>query len=154
MANALDAFRAQREAVEQLNASVKELCALVAQARGQVDGLSLNADLKAVLQDEQAWLERARTMVAEVRHWREHEIRRFWFAVFWRWTLACGFALVAAWVAGAGYASTTRPYAQELERLRPKAELSDMIERRLNDLTPAQHREFDKLMKPSGDSKR
>jgi hypothetical protein len=154
MPNALDAFRAQREAVEQLNATVKEFSALVAGARTQIDGLSLSADLKAMLREEQAWLDRAQTMVVEIRHWREHEVRRFWFAVFWRWTLACAFALVAAGVAGAGYAWRTRPYAQEIERLRPKAELADMIERRLDDLTPAQRREFEKLMKLPGESKR
>ena len=65
MPNALDAFRAQREALDQMNATLKEFCALVAGARSQIDGLSLNAaDLMAVLQNEQAWLDRAQAMVA------------------------------------------------------------------------------------------
>jgi hypothetical protein len=155
MPNALDAFRAQREAFEQMNASLKEFCALVAGARSQIDGLSLNAaDLKAVLREEQAWLDKAQAVVAEVRRWREQEVRRFWFAVFWRWALACVFALVSAAVAGAGYAWATPPHAQEIERLRSKADLAEMIDRRLRDLTPAQRREFSRLMKLPEDPKR
>lgn len=66
-----------------MNATLKEFGALIAGARSQIDGLSLNAaDLKAVLRDEQVWLDRAQAMVAEVRRWREQEVRRFWFAVF------------------------------------------------------------------------
>ena len=93
-------------------------------------------------------------VAAEVRRWREQDVRRFWFAVFWRWALACAFALASAGAAGAGYAWATRPHAQEIERLRPKAELADLIDQRLGDLTPAQRREFDKLMKLPGESRR
>ena len=155
MANALDAFRAQREALDQMNATLKEFSALVAGARSQIDGLSLNAaELRAVLRDEQAWFDRVQAMVAELRRWREQELRRFWFAVVWRWALACAFAVLFAGIAGAGYAWRTRPYVAEIESLRPKAELADLIQRRLGELTPQQRREFDRLMKLSTDSER
>jgi hypothetical protein len=147
MANALDAFKAQREAVESLHARLNDVAGLVSALKQQVDGLALHPELKQTLRDEQAWLVAAADTIREVRRWRDHEMRRLWFSIFWRWVLACAFALVATWSAGAGYAWVTRPYAAELEQRRAQADIGDWIGRRLQDLTPEERREFNRLMK-------
>jgi hypothetical protein len=87
MANALDAFRAQREAVDQMHARLGEVSDLLARLRVQVDGLALHQDLKDTLRDEQMWLARAQHTMQEVRRWREIESRRVWSPVLWRWCL-------------------------------------------------------------------
>jgi hypothetical protein len=67
MANALDAFRAQREAVDQMHARLGEVSDLLERLRVQVDGLALHKDLKETLRDEQMWLARAQHTMREVR---------------------------------------------------------------------------------------
>src|SRR3954470_17413300 len=118
MPNALDAFRAQREAADAVYERVQEIAGLLAQVRQEVDLLAGNPDLRAVLRQEQTWLSQAERTVAEVRAWREREAQRFWSGVARRWALALLFALASAWSAGAGYAYVTRPYAEALGRLR------------------------------------
>jgi hypothetical protein len=49
MANALDAFRAQREAVDQMQTRLGELSDRLERLRAQVDGLALHKDLKDTL---------------------------------------------------------------------------------------------------------
>jgi hypothetical protein len=146
MANALDAFRAQREAVDQMQARLGEVSNLLERLRVQVDGLALHKDLKDTLRDEQMWLARAQHTMQEVRRWREIESRRVWSPVLWRWWLALTFSLISTWLAGAGYAWMTEPHAAELERLRRQVSFSDFVERRLEHMTPADLREFERLM--------
>jgi hypothetical protein len=47
MPNAIDVFREQRDAAEQLQARVQELSALLDHARQQVNELALNDDLRS-----------------------------------------------------------------------------------------------------------
>src|SRR4051812_14397616 len=115
MPNALDAFRAQREAADAVYERVQEIAKLMAHVRQEVDLLAGNADLRAVLRQEQTWLLQAERTVAEVRTWREREAQRFWPGVARRWALALLFALASAWSAGAGYAYIAMPYAGELD---------------------------------------
>ena len=147
MANALDAFRAQREAAEQVHARLSEVSALVVRLRQQVDGLALHPELKATLRDEQMWLAQAQHTVDQVRQWRELESSRFWLPVLWRWVLVGAFALASAGLAGASYAWVTEPYAAELERLRSEAWFSAFVQRRLQTMTPAELREYERLMR-------
>jgi hypothetical protein len=146
MANALDAFRAQREAVDQMHARLGEVSDLLERLRVQVDGLALHRDLKDTLRDEQMWLARAQHTMQEVRRWREIESRRVWSPVLWRWWLALTFSLISTWLAGAGYAWMIEPHAAELERLRRQASFSAFVERRLEHMTPADVRTFERLM--------
>ena len=146
MANALDAFRAQREAVDQMHARLGEVSDLLARLRAQVDGLALHKDLKETLRDEQMWLAKAQHTMQEIRRWREIESRRVWSPVLWRWWLAVTFALISTWLAGAGYAWMTEPHAAELERLRRQASFSAFVERQLEHMTPADLRAFERLM--------
>jgi hypothetical protein len=108
--------------------------------------LALHKDLKDTLRHEQMWLARAQHTMQEVRRWREIESRRVWSPVLWRWWLALTFSLISTWLAGAGYAWMTEPHAAELERLRRQASFSAFIERRLEHMTPADVRAFERLM--------
>src|SRR3954465_13145249 len=132
MGNALDAFKAQREAVESLHAKLNEVASLVATLKQQVDGLALHPELKQTLHDEQVWLAKAQDLVQQVRHWREREFRNFRYGVVWRWVLACAFALAAVGIGAATYVWTSRPYAAEIERLRTQAQFADQIEHRIS----------------------
>jgi hypothetical protein len=147
MPNAIDTFRAQREAADGVYERLQEISGLLAQVRKEVDAVAGNADLRALLQREQSWLAQAERTVAEVRAWREREARQFWSGVVRRWVLALTFALTASWACGAGYAAATRPCDEELTALRSRVRFADMIERRLATMTHAERRQFISLMK-------
>jgi hypothetical protein len=146
MGNALDAFRAQREAAEQLQAQLSVISAGVATLHQQIAALALNDELKALLRDEQRWLAQAENTIGEVRRWREREARAFWWPLVWRGVATCAFALASTALAGAGYAWVTQPYAAEIATLQSRAEFADRIERRLLTMTPADRRQFERLM--------
>jgi hypothetical protein len=118
MQSALDAFRAQREAVDQVHARLTEVAQLLDHLTRQVDAVAGNTDLRRVLRDERDWLREAQQLLADVRHFREQERLRFWPGVWRRWALAVLFSLAAAAAAGAGYAWWTEPYAAELNERR------------------------------------
>ena len=154
MPNALDSFRAQREAADQVHARLTEVAVLLDRLRTQVEAVAGNAELRAVLRDEQAWLARTQDVLVRVRHFREEEMLRFWPAVWRRWVLALAFALASASAAGAGYAWATQPQAAELELLRSRSELADAVAQRLTTMTSSERRQFDSLMKWPTEPKR
>ena len=147
MGSALDTFRAQQEAAEQINARLSEIAALLGRVHGELDLLARDENLRAVLQQERTWLESAQRTVSEVRAWREHERLRFWPGIVKRWAIALVFALASAAVAGVGYGWVTEPYAAELATLRSRAEFADFIEHRIIVMTPAERRQLDTLMR-------
>ena len=91
MPSAIDVFREQREAAEQLHTRVQEISALLERVRQQVSGLALNEDLRTVLREEQTWLTRAQVAISEVRSFREQDMLRFWPSMLRRWTVALVF---------------------------------------------------------------
>jgi hypothetical protein len=147
MPNALDMFRAQREAADQVHARLTEVATLLIQLQTQVNALATNDQFRALLQGEGILLERTETLLRQIRSVREHEVARFWPAVWRRWVLAAVFALASAAAAGAGYGKATRPYASELETLRSRATLSDEIALRVLTMKPSERRQFDALIK-------
>lgn len=147
MPNAIDTFRAQREAADAVYERLQEIAGLLAEVRGQVDAVANNAELRAVLQREEAWLSQASRTVSELRAWREGEARQFWAGVPQRWLLAFLFALATAWAAGAGYAYIARPYEAELQVLRARAAFVESIEDRIITMSPADRRRFDELFR-------
>ena len=147
MPSAIDVFREQREAAEQLHGRVQEIAALLGQVRQQVTALALNEDLRAVLREERDWLTRAQLAVSEVRSFREQDMLRFWPGVLRRWIVALVFALASAAAAGAGYAWWAKPHASELEALRSRLQFATSVEDRVLAMTPAERRQFDRLMK-------
>src|SRR5437879_1161584 len=104
MTSTLDAFRDQREAVEQVHVRLLEVAALLGRLREQVELLAGHQELRAVLQQEENWLRRLDRAIAEARAWREEEARRFWPGIIRRCALALIFALASAAAVGAGYA--------------------------------------------------
>jgi hypothetical protein len=147
MPSAIDVFREQREAAEQLNGRLQEIAALLGQVRHQVNALALNEDLRTVLRQEQEWLTRAQLAVSEVRSFREQDMLRFWPGVIRRWAVALVFAFACAAAAGASYAWAMKPYAAELEELRSRLAFIEVVEHRFVTMTPAERRQFDALMK-------
>ena len=149
MPSAIDVFREQREAADKVHARLTDISTLLWQLRQEVNALALNQDLRGVLQQEQSWLERAQLVVAEVRSFREQDMRRFWPGVVRRWIVALAFALASAVAAGAGYAWVTKPYKTELAALRSRVEFGDFVQHRIVAMTPAERRQFDALMRLS-----
>jgi hypothetical protein len=154
MPNALDTFRAQREAADHVYARLTEITDLLARLQSQVDAVTANAELRALLRQEQSWLERLQAAIADVRRFHEQERLRFWPGVWRRWVLSVGFALAAAAAAGAGYGWGTQPYAAELAELRSRAQLADAIARRTMTMSPAERRQFDTLMQWNAPARR
>ena len=146
MSNALDLFRAQQAAVKELLERTQELSGRIGQVQAQIHELTHDPDLRAVLQDERQWLDRARQLIDETRQWREQEARRYLPALAYRWIAALGFALLSAYVVGLGYARVAKPFAAELDALRPRAELGLLVEHRMTTMTAAERRQFDILM--------
>jgi len=116
MPNALDMFRAQRDAAEAVQRTLHETTALLNALRQEVDRLVGDEHLRGLLRDERALVDRADAFLHQVRWFREREIARFWPAVWRRWLLAVAFALASATAAGAGYTWITRPDAAEAVR--------------------------------------
>lgn len=147
MPSAIDVFREQREAADQLHTRVQEISVLLDRVHHQLDALALNGDLRTMLRQEQDWLTRAQLAISEVRSFREQEMLRFWPGVLRRWIVALVFALASAAAAGAGYAWWTKPHASQLEALRSRLQFATSVEDRVLAMTPAERRQFDRLMK-------
>lgn len=146
MESALDIFRVQREAADQVHARLKEVALLLEQLTRQVDAVAGNEDLRAVLRHECDWLRQTQGLLADVRYFREQERLRFWPGVWRRWVLALAFALASAAAAGAGYAEWTEPHESQLTELRKRVELVHTIEARMATMTPTERRQLEKLM--------
>jgi hypothetical protein len=147
MSNALDVFREQQEAARQVHAQLTEVAALLEQLQAQISSIANDRDLREVLREERTWLEAAQRTIAEAQRWRMEEQRRYWPGVAYRWITALAFALLSAVAVGTGYGWSAKPYAVELERLRPQAELGLLVEHRMSTMTPAERRLLDTLMK-------
>ena len=152
MESALDTFRAQREAVDQVHARLLDVAQLLDQVQSQVDAVASNAEFRAVLRDEQDWLRQAQRLLADVRHFREQEALRYWPGVWRRWLLAVLIAIASAAAAGAGYARISSPYASELIQLRERADLADFIAARMPNMTAAEHRQLVALLRGAPDN--
>lgn len=147
MSNALDAFRAQRDAVDEIRARLEEVAALLLSLDAQARALATNEALRTLLQEEQTWLRRAESLIATMRHQREWEVHRFWPAVWRRWAAAVALAALTAFAGGAGYVWAVRPFERELEDLRARVGLMDSIAEQVIKMTPIERRQFDALMK-------
>jgi hypothetical protein len=147
MPSAIDVFREQREAADQVHARLTEISAMLHQLRHQVDAVAKNEDFRIVLRDEHDWLQQAQLVASQVRAFREEDVLRFWPGVIRRWAIALVFAVASAAAAGAGYAWWTKPYAAELEALRSRVRFADLVEHRVLTMTSAERRQFDTLMK-------
>jgi hypothetical protein len=147
MPSALDTFRAQQEAADAVYARLQDVSALLADLRAQTAALQRTDELKQLLEREERWLREAERTVVEVRRWRESVVRGLWRGAAMRWVAACAFALSAAAAAGAAYAAFVKPNARELQDLRDQAETGRIIEQRVVNMSAAERRQFDALMR-------
>ena len=147
MSSALDEFRAQRDAVDDLRARLEEVAKMISALTAQADALARDPALRQLMQTEQTWLAQTERALERVRAFREDEIRRFWPAVWRRWAVALCFALASAAAFGSGWIWASRPYEVELASLRDRVELLDFVGQRVITMTPAERRQFDALMK-------
>ncbi len=146
MTSALDHFRAQQLAAEQVLARATEIAALLTQVQRQADMLAQDPDLRAVLASERAWLQDAQQTVAEVKAWRAQEQRRDRPASCARWLAALLFALASAAAAGAGYAWRTRPDTGTLAQQQAYETLGRIVEARRSAMTRGERRQFEALL--------
>lgn len=147
MPSALEEFRTQRIAVQEVHAQLADVGGLLRTLRDEVTQFAQDHDLRALLEQERAWLARAEVLVRDVRTVREMEIARPWRAAVWRRSIAAiMFALAAAAACGAGYAWATRPYEAQVVNLRERVAFLDVVAQRVITMTPAERRQFDALM--------
>ena len=109
MSNALEQFRAQRKAAEDVLATLQRTSLLLVQLQQQATALIADRELLEMLQAERSWLLEARQTVAAVRSLREDEMRRYWPGVWRRWWVAVVFGLWSAFAAGAVYGWSVAP---------------------------------------------
>ena len=127
MPNAIEMFRAQRDAADQVHARLTDVAGLLNELQMRRSShVAGNRQLRDVLH-ERADAGGAHGDPADCRSdtSASRRSRGIWPAVWRRWVLALVFALASAAAAGAGYAWATRPYAAELDTLRSRAALAD-----------------------------
>ncbi len=132
--------------VGQVHIQSLEVSRLLTQLSTQATALAADKELRAVLQEERRWLAEARQLVLEVRYFRQSVDHR-WPARLRRWALAGVFALATAAAVGAGFGAVTRGDAAEDASFRNRAAFADTILQRLDAMTPAERRQFDRLLK-------
>jgi len=147
MASALDVFRAQREAAEEVQKRLREATDVLHALRQDLSDLTNDRTFRQLLNDERAWLAQAQRLIGQVERFREDELHRFWPAVWKRWAIVVVLVLATGLAAGAGYVWAVRPYEAELASLRAGVELGDAVARRVLEMTPAERRQFEVLMK-------
>jgi hypothetical protein len=147
MASALDVFRAQKEAAEEVQKRLREATEALHALRDDLYALANDRTFRQLLHDERAWLVQAQNLISQVEACRQHELHRFWPAVWKRWAMIVVLILATGLATGAGYVWAARPYESELASLRSGVELGDEVARRVLEMTRAERRQFEVLMK-------
>jgi hypothetical protein len=149
MPNALDMYRAQQTAANEVHAKLSEVSALVQQVRRDVDALAKSNDLRDLIRQEQSWLEQAERTVREVQRCPALARSRG-LPLLARSDLPMGvracIRLLSVWASNAGHAWMNRDHEQDIAILRSRVELLDSIERRVGALTTAERRTVDRLL--------
>ena len=143
MPNALDMYRAQQTAANDMHAKLSEVEVLVQRVRSEVNALAQDHRLQEALRQEQTWLEQAGRTVKEVQRWRDLEAYRFWPGVVYRWAFALVFTLFAVWITGAGYAWVNNDRDREMAGVKSRLERLDFIEKRTASMTSSEKRQLD-----------
>ena len=147
MANAVEMFKQQKAAFEELQQAAARIEQSLSRARTELDALARHEALRTLLVQEQQWLARTEAAVDRLRDWRYRESQLYGRPVAWRWALATTFALLTMAAAGAGYVWAARPYAEEIAYLRSRNAFADDLEARMVRMTPAERRQLDALLK-------
>jgi len=147
MANAVEMFKQQKAALEELQQAAARIEQSLGHARAELDALARHDALHGLLTQEQQWLARTERLVESLRNWRYRESQGYGRPLAWRWALATTFALLSTVAAGAGYAWAARPYAEEIAYLRSRNAFADDLEARMVRMTPQERRQLDALLK-------
>ena len=147
MSSALETFRAQREAAEQIEAKLKEISQLLRNVEERIQAVGRDDQFRRLVSDEQLLVSRSSELLNQLRWHRETEIARFWPWVWRRWALVVLLALLTLFGAGAGYVWAVSPYATELAAAREQAAWAGSLRQRIARLTPAERKQFDMLIK-------
>ena len=73
MANAVEMFKQQKAAFEELQQAAARIEQSLSRARAELDALARHDALSAVLSQEQQWLTRTERLVESLRNWRYRE---------------------------------------------------------------------------------
>ena len=147
MPSALETFRAQREAAEQVHAQLQEVTALLRGITDQIQAVVHDEQFRKLLAEERGWLAQSSEFVNQLRWHRESEMRRFWPWAWRRWTLVMLLSVTTAFAGGAGYVWAIRPHEAELVAAREEAAWAASLAHRVIKMTPLERRQFDALMK-------
>lgn len=150
MSSSLDAFRQQRELLMALHEDAKQLNAAVASIRADLDALARHDALRDTLHHQQRWLQRAEAAMKTAQDWQRASARTLWPHLALRWLALALFALTAVVLSTATYAWATRPYADEVALLRARLMFVEQMERRMFQMSPAERRQFDTLLRGTG----
>jgi len=120
MSSAIDVFREQREAADQVHARLTEISTTLDRVRHQVYALVKDDELRAVLRQEESWLERARLVVSDIRSFASRTRCDSGPASSGAGSSRCCSRWGPAAVAGASYGWATKPYAAEVDALRAR----------------------------------
>ena len=110
------------------------------QLRHQINGLTLNDELRVVLRQEQRWLERAEVVLSQHRLFREQDALRFWPGVVRRWLVALVLALSGPPPPAPPTGGQRSRTLWRLQMLRTRMEFVEFVERRVVTMTPGERR--------------
>ena len=147
MSSSIEAFRAQREAAEQVHVRLTEVTDLLRDVIAQMQAVARDDEFRKLLSEEGVWLERSTQLVSQLRRLREGEMAQFWPWVWRRWAMVMVLSAATAFGAAAGYVWAMRPHAAELAEAREQAAWAASLAQRVMKMTPNERRQFDALMK-------
>jgi hypothetical protein len=147
MSSAIEAFRAQREAAEQVQARLTEVTELLRGVASQIQAVVRDDEFRKLLSEEQVWLARSTQLVSELRRLRESEMAQFWPWVWRRWAVVVLLSTMTAFAGAAGYVWAMRPHAAEVAAALEQAAWAAGLAQRVIKMTPAERKQFHALMK-------
>lgn len=150
MSSSFEMFRQQRELLAALNQEAQNLSAAIARVRSDLEAIAQHDALRDTLIQEQRWLQRTEAAMHAAQEWQRATARHVWPQLIWRWAALATFALAATALSVSIYASVTKPYADEVAYLRARLAFVEQLERRMLQMSPAERRAFDALLKGAG----
>jgi hypothetical protein len=147
MSTALEMFRQQKAALDELLEQARRLAISIETVRAALTEIAKHDGLRTMLVEEQRWLQRTEDAVREVRAWRADDGRHPWRRLAGQWATATVFALLTSSAAGAGYAWAARPYTEEIARLQSREAFASALEARMLRMTAAERSQLEALLK-------
>ena len=147
MSSSFEMFRQQRELLAALNQEAMHLSSAIERVRADLKAIAQHEALRDTLIQEQRWVQRTEAAVHAAQEWQRATARHVWPHMVWRWAALTTLALAATLLSVGIYAWVTKPYADEVAYLRARLAFVEQLERRMLQMTPAERRTFDALLK-------